>query len=323
MAKHLFSWLDPLILLGFEAEIENLIDIPLQFDETLRLDKAGSFHRLKIPAKQSTIWVKIIFWTHLYFHKRGHLIAINQLISLFEQRLLSMQLLAQRDYQKISKQIDSLKSLKNDYGYTVLKQGDPVDVDIRLEKIKKHAYILFEKHVKQMAFEQEEKRREEFLLFLNRAHSFLTLLAQESCFGFQEARRLLTAYEDDLPYLFSERLHSIQTRLLLSRDLSNEIDEMETYHRGKFSILDIHFHLNELRIKLDREVNNLEAEIENLITNLKCFFYYHQSNQVLQEYFLLIGVNPFKDENIFLFDLEKPLNERFEEIQDHLNQLAA
>ncbi|MFI5343786.1 MAG: hypothetical protein ACHQUC_06150 [Chlamydiales bacterium] len=323
MAKHLFSWLDPLVLLGFEAEIENLIDIPLQFDETLRLDKEGCFHRLKIPAKQSTIWVKLIFWTHLYFHKKSHLIAINQLISLFEQRLLSLQQLGQSDFQEISKQIERLKSLKNDYGYTVLRQGDPVDVDKKLEKIKKHAYILFEKHVQQAALEQEKKCREEFLLFLNRAQSFLTLLAQESCFGFQEARRLLTAYSDDLPLLFSERLHSIQTRLLLSQDLTNQIEEMALYHRGKSTVLNIEFYLSDLRTKLNREVNNLEIEIENLMVNLKCFFYYHQYDQILQEYFLLIGVNPYKDENIFRFDIGKPLNEKIEEIQDHLNQLAA
>lgn len=323
MIKRLFSWLDPFFLFGYKEELENLVKTPLQLDETLRLDKNGSFHRLKVPTNQANLWNKLIFWTHIHFNKKSHLTAIDQLIFLFEQRILALPCLVHTEFQKVSEQIECLKSLKNDYGFSVLGEGDPVEIDQKLQRIEKHANLLLEKYMKQTALEEEEKKRKIFLHFFKEAQAILTLLSQESWFGLQEARRLLVAFSEDIPFLFAARLHNIQTRLLLTQDLNEEIDAIDSDFQYKNVIPDINIYVNGLRHKLNREVNNLEEEIEVLIENLRGYYYYHPYDQTLHEYFLLIGINPFKEENVFSFDSEQPLNDKISLIQTHLNQLAA
>lgn len=320
--KRFFNWFDLFVLVGNKVELDHLIKKPLCNDETLRLDKDGCFYCLKVPENHANIWNKILFWTAIYFNKKSHLAAIDQAICLFEQRLSTMTSLMYSDFQEISKQIECLKSLKNDYGFT-LDQESQTEVDRRLLQIEKQAYILFESSVQQLAFEQERHRKEIFLRFLNESQSILTLLDQESCFGLQEARRILLAYSDDIPHLFEARLHNIQARLLLAQDLNRDIELMDNEHRGKFTIPNIESHLNSIKVKLNHEINSLENEIEMLINNLKYYFIYHPQDITLREYFHLIGINPSEEEKTFDFDAEKPVSEKIEIIQDHLNQLAA
>lgn len=289
-------------------------------DETLRLDGEGCFHLLKVPEREAAIWNKMIFWVPLYFNKKSHLPAINQAISLFEKRILARVYLMQEDFQEISRQIECLKSLKNDYGFT-LDQEYLDEVDRKLKNIEKQVSHL-------MAAVEEKQRKEDFQYFLHEAKAILTLLEQESVFGLQEARRILFAFSDDVPVLFEARLHNIQARLLLAQDLNAEVEVevIGSEQQGKFTIPNKQERLNSIKFKLNQEVNNLEFELEVLINSLKNYFQYHSQEINFSEYFILIGsklLSKESEEVVFTFDPEKPVNEKIEIIQDHLDQLAA
>lgn len=323
MIKRLFSWMDPYILFGSKSELENLIESPLQNNETLRLDEQGCFHRLKVPSDQADMWNKAIFWTHIYFNKKSHLPAIDRLILLFEQHVMSRPVLIHSEYQEIMQQIECLRSLKNDYGFTTLGEGNPEEVEEKLLGIEKQAYIIFENYIQQLAIEEENERKETFFNFLKETQDALSLLCKESWFGLQEARHLLTAYEDDIPALLGERLHNLEARLLLTQDINDEIEEMDNLHRGKFTVPDIDMQLNSLRNKLDLEINNLEKEIEILIENLINYYFDHQEFGIMHDYLEQIGVDFAQKKDTFTYDKEKTIGEKIQLIQEHLNKLAA
>lgn len=319
--KWVFKWLDPLSLLGQKIELEHLFQKPLNKDETLRLDRGGSFYLIKVPENRAAVWNKLIFWGNLHFNKRDHLKAIVRALSLFEERIFK-QSIFKEDYQKIIQQIECLKSLKNDYGFT-LNDEYLEELDLKLEGIQHQVYSLLEKNEQLIAEENEKLQQEAFYLFLHDAKATLALLKQETQFGLQEARRMVGAFTDDIPLLFESRLRNIHSRLLLIQELFTEIEAVERIYCNQFMIASNQAQLNNIWDRLNREVNLLEDELEILINNLKLYCFYYPQDVSVYEYLILMGINPSCDEKFFSFDIEKPIKEKINLIQDHLRQLAA
>ena len=203
--------------------------------------------------------IRMIFWVHIKLDKNRHLDAIGQLLSSFEQRLMELPCLMHNDYENIIKQIMSLKSLKNDYGFTSLGSGDPVEIDQKLKLIERQAEVLLEKSVQQLKEEEELKKERYLIIFLKRSPDSVKAAFSgiRVLLGLQEAQRLLLAFSDDIPAIFVERLHSIQARLLAVQDLGEELMLLDKEQMAECQ-------LKGLNGKLEQEVRHLEDEIELL-----------------------------------------------------------
>jgi hypothetical protein len=316
--KQVFKWFDPFSLFGQKVEFDLLIRKPLKNDETLRLDDDGCFYLFKVPKSQAAIWDRFIFKVHLYFNKSSHLEAIDQAIFLFDKRISSLTQMMQEDYQEIKGQIECLKSLRNDYGFT-FDQEYREELDQKLQELEQKAYVLLEKNAQVIAEEQIKQRKEKCHRFIHEAKAILILLNHESIFGLQEVRRILTAFSDDVPFLLKSRLHNIQARLLLAQDLYEEMEVLERANEGNLIVLQDQ--LKVIQEKLSLELNNLEYELGMLVNNLKIYYTQHPQDSHLHDYFPLICLNSLDESHDFATD--KTLHEKIEMIQDHLDQLAA
>ncbi|CAF23336.1 hypothetical protein [Candidatus Protochlamydia amoebophila] len=84
MIKNVLSRWNPLNIFGTEVEYQDLLHQPLESDETLIQDSRGCIHRLKVSSKHSTFWETVLYWIQIHLNKKGHLDAIDKLLSSFD-----------------------------------------------------------------------------------------------------------------------------------------------------------------------------------------------------------------------------------------------
>lgn len=267
LTEFVCKW-NPLNLYGIEIDLEDLICSPLQSNETLREDCCGNYRRIKVPSSSSSFWEKCVFWLQTHLNKKGHVEAINKLISLFDEKLLQNPPQIAEKLQQFNWQIDQLRSLKNDYGFTSLKQGTSSFIESRLLAIEQHAYSIFAYYHQKQVIEEENVRKKAFLLFQEEIDQKLEELALRYFVGLQKARLLILSSSDALQVLFEERVQSLQNRLKIVQDLQQQIDEMEKVHQGKFTIPCIKDYFYTIRKRVCHEVRKIGIEAENVIRNL-------------------------------------------------------
>jgi hypothetical protein len=284
----IYQW-NPFNIYGKEVDVEDLIYYPLQPSETLMQDGYGRCRRLKIPSLQSTFWEKAIFWFQTHLNEKGHLEAINQLISLFYQNLLQYPPQETEKLQEYQSRIHQLRSLKNDYGFVHVKTTDSSFIDSRLKEIEQHAYSIFTYYYQLQGIEQEEERKKDFFRFEEQMKQSLQDLKSKHFAGLLRLRLLILAPLDILRFLVEEIIQSIRTRLQVVENLYQQISEIERQHEGKFTIPYLDNDLKEIKVKLSNEIGKIDIEAEILIRNL----------------ILNYRLSPFKEEVKVLLDALK------------------
>lgn len=288
LTKFMTHW-NPLNLYGTEVEVEDLICNPLKSNETLRQDCRGHCRRIQAPSLHSSLWKRFVFWVQVHLNKKGHLEAINNIISLFSETLLQHPPLIIKDLENFNLQADKLRSLQNDYGFIYLKQGNPAFVESRLDEIKQHAYSIFAAYHGQQALAEEEARKKDFMLFQEDIERKLEELDVQYIEGLYKARLLLVVSSHCLDSLFEERVQSLQRRFKIIQEIEQQIDEMEMMHKGKFTIPCINDYFSILRLKVCIEVRKIGIEAESVIENLM----------------LNYRIGPFKEEiRLLLYSIE-------------------
>lgn len=267
LTEFIYQW-NPFNVYGSRVEVEDLICNPLQTSETLMQDGNGHCRRIKVPPLNSSLWDKFIFWVQTHLNQKGHLDAIDNLISLFNQRLLQHPPQKTEKLQEIDLQISKLKLLKNDYCFTQLHVGDDSFIDLRLDEIEKHAYAVFTCYHIQQVLEEEKSRKQAFIIFQEQVEQQLQVLALEYCSGLIKARLLMMIPATILREFFEERVISLNDRLQIITELHQQINEMEKIHKGKFTISYFNSYLDRIRVRLSNEVCKINIEIEILIRNL-------------------------------------------------------
>ena len=244
MLTELFYQWNPFNVCGKEVEVEELICHPLQSNETLRQDRLGHCKRLQVPPSHSSLWKKVVFWLQTHLNEKGHLEAIDKLISLFYHKMLHSPPQNTENLLEIRDQIDQLRLLKNDYGFSHLKAPNSSFIDIRLKEIEQHAYSIFTYYYKMEVIEKEEEGKRKFYLFQEEVYVKCQQLALEHAVGMIQIRFLTMVPVEILKVLLRERIKSINDRLYSIQVLHQNIDEMEKMYEGKFTIPFIHFTTN-------------------------------------------------------------------------------
>jgi hypothetical protein len=267
LTEFIYQW-NPFNICGSEVGVDDLICNPLQPNETLRLDRYGHFRRINVSIHHPTLWERVVFWFQTHLNEKDHLQAINKLISLFYQRLLQSPPQQTEKMQEFNLHINQLRSLKNDYGFVYIKEENSSFIDLRLKEIERHAYSIFAYYHKRQIIEQEEVKKEAFILFQHQIKQKLQDLSLEYLVGLQAARLLIMAPITLLHALFEERVRSLNNRLQTIEDLHVQLNELEKEHEGKFTIPFISDYLDQVRTKLRYELCKISLEVEILIENL-------------------------------------------------------
>lgn len=268
MLTELFNHWNPFNLCGTEVEVEDLICNPLRSTETLRQDCYGRCKRIQAPAVHSSLWKRFVFWLQTHLNEKGHLEAIDKMISLFQEKLFENPPKGIENLREFHLQADQLFALKNDYGFTYLKQGNPTFIESRLDEIKRQAYLIFSQYHEQQVLAEEEARKKAFKLFQEEIEQSLRELDSNYLLGLYQSRFLLVACSEPLQCLFEERVLSLQNRFKMIRELQQKIDEMEGLLQGKFTIPCIKDYFHCLRTKLCNEVRKIGIEAESVLANL-------------------------------------------------------
>lgn len=316
-----FSYLGFRSFVGFPEDFEEILERPLQKNETLRMNKNGQFHRLKIPTERSPFIYRVVFWIELIINPKNHLEAINSLINQYELLLFNYPNLSNEDFARVEREIDCLRSLKNDYALQCLNRGDPELIEQRIINIERKAEELLKKHQAEKRDVYTIAKEKVFLSFFKESRAIIHLLLLEGRFGHHETAKLFNCVQDDLPYLFHERVNHLQARLMLARQLEEDIRQIEKY---VLPLLDASAfdeneemidHLPCLESKLDSEVNEMEVELETLLLILKDY---------LNEHPLQTGLYPY-DERLDPIDYkrESPVMEKIEVLEKSLELLRA
>ncbi len=317
LTKLIRHW-NPFNLYGIEVDIEDLICNPLKSNETLRQDYRGHCKRIQAPSIHSSNWEKFVFWLQIHLNEKGHLEAIDKMISLFHEKLLKDPPQVIEQLQKFNFQADKLRSLKNDYGFVYLKQGDAYFIELRLNEIKQHAYSIFADHHGKQAHAEEEARRLAFLMFVTQMEQKLEELDISYSEGLRKARLMLIASSHYLQMLFEERVQSLQNRFKIIQELESQINEVEMKYKGKFTIPSADEYFYRLRARVCHEVRKIGIEAESVIENL----------------IINYRIGPFKEEiKLLLFSVEidpdtiqevdRDLNKTpfCEELQDEIHRI--
>lgn len=291
LAEFLYEW-NPFNIYGTKVEYEDLIHRPLLSCETLMQDRLGHCRRLKVPADQANLLEKIMYWFQVHLNEKGHLEAIDKLISLFYQELLLNPPEKTEELQKLNSQINQLRQLKNDYFFVYLKKGDPTFIDLRLSEIEQHAYSIFSYYYKQLVDAQEEERKLVFQLFEKKAEKSLKYLREEYKAGLTKARLLMIMPENILFSLVEERIHSLDQRLLFIQNFYTQMSELEKHFEGTFTIPNLSDWINHLRSQLQIEKNKIAAELEIVIKSLILHSHLVPCDERVKQFLKLMEVDP-------------------------------
>jgi hypothetical protein len=267
LTEFIYQW-NPLNIYGVEVGVEDLIRHPLQPNETLMQDGHGHCRRIYVPPQNSPLFERVIFWLQTHLNKKGHLAAIENLIALFYQHLLQNPPQKTENLQEFHLHVRQISSLKNDYFFVHDPQGDPSFIDSRLKEMEQHAYSIFTFYHKQQALEQEELRKQAFIQFQEQVEEKLEELAEEYRFGLMRGRLLIIAPSDILRALFEERVESLDRRIEAIEALHQQLLEMETLLKGKFTIPLLEETLIDIKRRLCQEVYKVQVEAELMIRHL-------------------------------------------------------
>lgn len=292
MVSDFFSEWNPFNIFGDEVRIEDLISAPLQQNETLVQSNCGRCRRIKAPYQDSTRWDKFIYWVRTHLNQRGHLEAIDKLLALFQEMVLQDPPLAIEHLEKFDRHVEVLASLKNDYAFVYLQQGDPSRIDHKLHAVQKMAYLIFEYCYRQQALEDEKKRKIAFLNFREIIERTIDDLARQFLVGLKYDRCLMVVSPEWLHDLFEERVLSMHVRLKVIQWLNNEINAMEKTHHGKFTIPRINDYLSALRRRLLCEFKKVVIEAEIMIENVMINFRIFPNNDAARAILQAIGISP-------------------------------
>lgn len=316
LTEFIYQW-NPFNVCGIEIGVDDLICNPLQPSETLMQDSYGRCRRIRVPTHHSSLWEKAVYWLQVHLNEKGHLDAIDKIISLFYQKLLQSPPQKTEGMQEFNLQIDQLRFLKNDYAFTHFKEQDSSFIDSRLKEIEQHVYSIFSYYHKQQVHEQEELRRKNFNIFQEQLNQKLHELSIEYLSGLLAARLLAIAPSDMVKKLFEERVQSLDFRLQIVQSLHDQINEMEKEHEGKFTIPNLGEVLSRIRAKLTHEVRNINVEAEILIGNLIMNYRLAFSKQEVKKILDSIEVDPeeFREGKMCAFLFEETLNSEIQRIQ--------
>lgn len=301
LPEFFYRW-NPFNLYGVEVQIEDLICDPLGSNETLMQDGCGFYRRIKAPSFRSTLLEKILFWLQTHLNEKGHLEAIDQLISLFHEQLLVDPPRFPKKLEEFKRKLDKLRSLKNDYAFVHLKKGDPSIIELRLWEMEQYAYSILIHHMNQEAFEQEKIRKKTFNVFRAQIEGKLDELTFLHLIGLQKARFVMVASSNVLRLLFEEHVLNLATRLSTISELQGKVDVIEKEHEGKFTIPSIHDYFRRWRKRLNLEIRRLKVEANILIGNLIINYKITPVNEEAKLILLSLNITP---EDTFLNSLDE------------------
>ena len=277
---------------GSETKLNDLIQHPLQPNETLMQDSQGCYHRIKAPTKHSNFLEKCFFWFQIHLNRKGHLVAIDNMIDSFQQEILNTPIKTSEDMQKIKVETDHLRALKNDYRFNTSSK-DPVEIEKRLKLIEKEAYKLFSSHTKEMAQELEDRKVKFFEEFKTAAQTSFKYLKNENHQSMLKMQFLMTYSSAQLNTLFDERVTSIRFRIHLIQGLNYRIVLIRKDHLGQFTIPSLSDCLNALSETLKKELELILFECNVLTENLMINYCINPAKEEIEQLFSLIKINPF------------------------------
>lgn len=286
----LYQW-NPLNIYGMRVDVEEIICQPLLPCETLMEDGQGSCRRIKVPVGESTALDRMKFWLQMHLNKNGHLVAIDNLITSFYQKLINEPPEETEDLQEFNLQIDRLRSLKNDYQF-LYYEGNSSFIEARLKVIEEQAYSMFAYFYRQKVNEQEEERKHAFTQFVDHLQEKLEELNYEYCLGLIEARFIERAPTNDVDNIFKERVGSLDRRLEHVEALQGRINEIESNYEGKFTIPCLSDKLNRMRLQVESELHKLGIELELLIKNLVHHYHLSPQKEEIKALLDLMEINP-------------------------------
>jgi hypothetical protein len=247
----LSKW-NPFNIYGTEVEIDDLIQRPLELNETLMQDCRGQFHRIQAPAASSSWKNHLLFWLQTHLNSKGHLDAIDSVICQYQTHLIKNPPFHIQSLNLIQEQTDHLLALKNDYYFSHLNQGNSAFVDSKLLDIQKQAYSIFASNHRQQAIVQEEIRRKAFFEFCDEIK--------------KEVEELHVSHLKSLSThnLSEAAIQLIDQRVNHIECLYHKIELLEKQHQGKFTIPSLRHYIKIFYLQLKLELNKLEKEIHLL-----------------------------------------------------------
>lgn len=258
---------------GQEVSYEDIVNKPLQPDETLRANPFGRCCRLRVPSDHSTFSEVINFWVQIHLNKWGHLQAINKLIKEFQEEFFLEATFDVKKIQEFYRKSIGLRSLKNDYGFTSLHLGSAEWIEKELVKGESAASLLFYECYQKMIEGEEKNRQREFNEFLEECQKTVDLLSLNSKNGLRVVRFFSVLSQDNLITAFNQEVDSLCDRLNLIEKTFESIAEIRKVYRGKFTISSAEnqfLHLeNCLKGQLEKVGMEIILFIEHLIVNYR------------------------------------------------------
>jgi hypothetical protein len=316
MLDELLSRWNPINCFGKETALHDLSQFPLQPNETLMQDSGGRFHRITVATPKSSLWAKFQYWIQRHLNKKGHLEAINNMLYSFQKMMGSFPLKNPSDLKKFKHQIETLKSLKNDYFFT-RGLGDPAVIDMKLKIIEEQAYQLFVQNVKGDAIDREDQRRQNFEKFIFDSNALLCYFSKEAVKNIYAMRMLMVSTSDELKAGFQDSIGSIRFRIGLCHTLNHQINAIAEDNRGKFTIPELEETLNCFRTKLLDVIEKLISEVEVFVENLKINYFINPFQAEVSDLLLSLKIDPLKikDSWINFKPLPSTLHHELEEIK--------
>lgn len=317
MLRDFLSHWNPINCLGREIDIDDLVDFPLQSHETLMQDSLDHFHRITVPSTHSSLWAQWLFWLQRHLNKNGHLEAIDNIISTLQNKILTLPLKDPSDMKKFKSQLEVLRSLKNDYFFTVLGQGDQSFIEQRLKIIEDQVYHRYVQNIQEEATDREQKRRLCFEKFSLDCSATMNYLRKESVKNIYAMRLLMVSTSEDLKSQFHACSSSIRFRIGLCQMLYLQIKKIEEENQGKFTIPNLEENLNQCRHKLLEAISQLMTEVELFAENLKINYFINPFQGEISDLLLSIKIDPaeIKDSWLNFRTLSNSLHEELEEVK--------
>jgi hypothetical protein len=303
MIKNILLQWNPFNIFGTRIEYQDLIHHPLQIDETLRQDSRGCVRRLKVPSQKSSYWEMILYWIQTHLNQRGHLDAIDKLLSSFDAQTVQCSFLASKEFKEIKSNLETLKSLRNGYHFQL---AEIKKIDRRLAEIETKASAIFEYSMQKMAKEQEEER-EKFFLFLKEEVKLIHAECKEQHQNnLQKIKLLLLASPQHLTKFFQEWVVHMRSRTRKIRMLIEKINLLEINHQGKFTIPLFERHIEEMRKKLKESLELMESETKILIDDLEINYQVNSFKELIKD--LLSSIHMYSGD----------ITDNYEQLEGHL-----
>ncbi len=272
--------LNPFNIYGTKTGVDELLKNPLKTNETLMEDLQGGVRRIEVPPATSRFWNKILFWLQKRLNRNNHLTAINRLISLFHDQLISNPPQKTENLNHVNHGINQLKSLKNDYGFIINRSKDSSFIDLRLIEIEQYAYSIFTYYYQLEIAERDQTKKEAFIQFQNKVKTIFQILDSEHNVGMVHAQFFTIAPLEFLKIMLRERLFSLDERLLTIQNILEETNDILSDYEGLFFVPHLKGLIEIIRTRLKNELFKLKSEFDLMIFNIDLNYKINQTKEI-------------------------------------------